>query len=124
MSLTLTTHQTARIAAALRRGAIDSFRVADAIDGGGRTHFLIEVSDMGQFAKDWTTLKQIIRQKDDALEKAAAQLGAAAQQIAALQQQVAGLQGAFDAEDQKAAAELKQVASENASPPDITTFTK
>ena len=62
MSLTLTTHQAARIATALRRGGVDSFRIADAIDAGGRTHFLIEVSDMGQFAKDWTTLKQIIKQ--------------------------------------------------------------
>ena len=84
---------------------------------------------MGQFAKDWTTLKQMIRQKDDALDKAAAQLGAAAQQIAALQQQVAGLQGAFDADDQKAAAEVRQVVADNApasnaAPKDVTTFTK
>src|SRR3978361_1388726 len=105
MPVALTNTQSRRIARALRAGGIDSVHIADALDSAGRTHFLIEVSDMGQFAKDWDSLKQMIRQKDDALDKASAQLGAQAQQIAALQQQVTGLQGSFDADDQKAAAE-------------------
>jgi hypothetical protein len=126
MPLTLTPTQAARIARALRRGAIDSIRISDAIDPAGRTHFLIEVSEMGKFAKDWDSLKQIIKQKDDALDKAATQLGAQAQQIAALQQQVAGLQGSFDADDQKAAAELHQTIVQNPQPVagNVTTFTK
>src|SRR5450432_3800055 len=100
MPVTLTDRQTAKIAAALRRGLIDAMRIADAIDPAGRTHFLIEVTDMGQFAKDWAQLKTLIRQKDDAIDKQAAQL-------AALQKQL-GAQQALDADDQKAIAELRQ----------------
>jgi hypothetical protein len=62
--MTLTTQQARRIAQALRRGGIDSLRIADALDLRGRTHFLIEVSDMGQFAQDWNSLKQIIKHAD------------------------------------------------------------
>jgi recombinational DNA repair ATPase RecF len=73
---------------------------------------------MGQFAQDWNALKQIIKQKDDALDKASAQLATNAQQIAALQQQIATLSGGFDAADQQAAAELHQVVSdEEGTPP-------
>jgi uncharacterized coiled-coil protein SlyX len=72
---------------------------------------------MGQFAKDWESLKQIIRQKDDALDRASAQLTAQAQQIAQFQKQLAGLQNQFDASDQKAAAELRQVIADNAAAP-------
>jgi methyl-accepting chemotaxis protein len=118
MAITLNPQQARRIAQALRRGGIDSLRIADALDVRGRTHFLIEVSDMGQFAQDWNALKQIIKQKDDALDKASAQLATNAQQIAALQQQIATLSGGFDAADQQAAAELHQVVSdEEGTPP-------
>ena len=73
---------------------------------------------MGQFAQDWNALKQIIKQKDDALDKASAQLAANAQQIAALQQQIASLSGGFDAADQQAASELHQVVTdEEGTPP-------
>ena len=74
MPVTLTERQAAKVAAALRRGSIDAIRVADAIDPTGRSHFLIEVSDMGQFAKDWDQLKTIIRQKDDAIDRQSAQI--------------------------------------------------
>jgi len=118
VSITITTSQSRRIAQALRRGGIDSLRIADALDIRGRTHFLIEVSDMGQFAQDWNALKQIIKQKDDALDKASAQITAASQQITALQQQIATLGAGFDAADQQAAAELHQVvADEEGTPP-------
>ncbi len=127
MPVTLTDRQSVKVAAALRRGAVDSFRIADAIDPGGQIHFLIEVSDMGQFAKDWDGLKTMIRQKDDAIDRQAAQ-------IAALQQQLASHQ-AFDADDQKAIAELRQTMADNTptpkavstphvSQPAVTTFTK
>ncbi len=88
---------------------------------------------MGQFAKDWTSLKQIISQKDNALERAAAQIATQTQQIAQLQKQVASIQGQFDAADQKAAAELRQVIADGVGPvppgagkatPEMTTFTK
>ena len=131
MPLALTDKQARRIAAALRQGALDSLRIADAIDPAGRTHFTIEVSDMGQFAKDWEQLKTLIRQKDDAIDRQAAQLAALQKQLAA--------QPAPDADDQKALAELRQTASDNpptataapptgtastAAPPTVTTFVK
>ena len=72
MDVALTACQAAKIAAALRRGSMDAIRIADAIDPAGRTHFYIEVSDMGQFANDWNQLKTLIRQKDDALDRQAA----------------------------------------------------
>ena len=145
MPITITANQARRIAQALRRGGIDSLRIADALDIRGRTHFLIEVSDMGQFAQDWNALKQIIKQKDDALDKASAQITAASQQITALQQQIATLGAGFDAADQQAAAELHQVVADeegtplpvdvppatpnsavspNPAPAAVTTFTK
>lgn len=105
MPITLTERQSAKVAAALRRGAIDALRIADAIDPFNRTHFLIEVSDMGQFAKDWEHLKTLIRQKDDAIDRQSTQ-------IAALQKQVSA-QPALDAEDQKAVAEVHQTANAN-----------
>jgi hypothetical protein len=117
MSLTLTGPQSRRIAQSLRRGAIDSLRIADALDPRGRTHFLIEVTDMGQFAQDWNALKQIIKQKDDALDAASTQLTAASQQITALQQQITTLGGGFDAADQQAAVELHQVVTESEGTP-------
>ncbi|HWE02438.1 MAG TPA: hypothetical protein VG326_08500 [Tepidisphaeraceae bacterium] len=106
MHVTLNQRQSAKIAAALRRGSIDALRIADAIDPAGQTHFLIEVTDMGQFAKDWAQLKTLIRQKDDAIDKQAAQ-------IAALQKQVSAQQPALDADDQKAVAELHQTIGSN-----------
>jgi hypothetical protein len=106
MTVTLTERQSAKIAAALRRGSIDALRIADAIDPAGRTHFLIEVTDMGQFAKDWAQLKTIIRQKDDAIERQNAQ-------IAALQKQASAQQPTLDADDQKAVAELRQTVGDN-----------
>ena len=105
MPVTLTERQAAAIAAAQRRGAIDSFRIADAIDPAGKKHFLIEVSDMGQFAKDWEQLKTLIRQKDDAIDKQAAQ-------IAQLQKQIAGQ--SLDADDLKALADAHQTVVQNA----------
>jgi phage shock protein A len=135
--MTLTTQQARRIAQALRRGGIDSLRIADALDLRGRTHFLIEVSDMGQFAQDWNSLKQIIKQKDDALDKASAQLTASSQQIASLQQQIAAMGAGFDAADQQAATEMHQVVVDDQEAPPapdgpgpnpatdpVTTFTK
>ena len=69
---------------------------------------------MGQFAKDWDQLKTIIRQKDDALDRQAAQLATQAQQMSALQQQMASIQQQFDAADQAALAEVHQAAADNA----------
>ena len=114
MPLTLTDRQAARIATALRQGALDSFRIADALDAGHRTHILIEVSDMGQFAKDWDTLKKLIKDKDDALDRQAAQLATQGQQLANLQQQLSALQQRFDSDDQKAIAEVHQAIVDNA----------
>jgi len=116
MPLALTDRQRLKVACALRRGALDSFRIADALDRAGRTHFLIEVLDMGQFAKDWDQLKTIIRQKDDALDAQAAQLDAQARQIAALQKAAAAAP-ALDADDQGALAQLHQAALDNAPGP-------
>lgn len=139
MSLTLTDRQCSRLAVTLRRGAMDSQRIADALDPAGRTHFFIEVNDMGQFAKDWETLKTLIRQKDDALDRQAQQLDQQAKQIAALQQQASALRqqasAALDAEDSKALTELHQTIQDNAVPPppnsppvvpapNVTTFKK
>jgi hypothetical protein len=109
MTVTLTERQSEKIATALRRGSIDALRIADAIDPAGRTHFLIEVTDMGQFAKDWAALKILIRQKDDAIDKQAAQLAALQKQIAAQQQQPS-----LDADDHKAIAEVRLTVGENA----------
>jgi methyl-accepting chemotaxis protein len=129
----LTTAQATKIARSLRRGAVDAFRIADALDLSTRTHFLIEVSDMGQFAKDWNQLKTIIRQKDDAIDRQTAQLAAQSQQVTSLQQQLAGAQqNQLDADDQSALAELHQAIADNAPPPTptaptaaaVTTFTK
>ena len=107
MTVTLTERQSVKIATTLRRGSIDALRIADAIDPAGRTHFLIEATDMGQFAKDWAQLKILIRQKDDAIDKQAAQL-------AALQKQISAQQPTLDAEDQNAVAELRQTVGDNA----------
>jgi hypothetical protein len=133
----LTDLQSARIARALRRGAIDAFRIADALSPLTRAHFLIEVSDMGQFAKDWNELKTIIRQKDDAIDRQTAQLAAQAQQVATLQQQLTSAQeNQLDADDQAALAELHQAVVDNSPAPTppaqtatpstaaVTTFTK
>jgi hypothetical protein len=135
----LTDFQSAKIARALRRGAVDSFRIADALSPTTRTHFLIEVQDMGQFATDWNQLKTIIRQKDDAIDRQSAQLAAAAQQVTALQQQLTtAQQNQLDPADQAALAELHQAVTDNtpvstpappspaAAPPisATTTFTK
>jgi hypothetical protein len=65
---------------------------------------------MGQFAKDWEHLKTIIRQKDEAIDRQAAQIAALQQQFSAQQQ--------LDIEDQKAAAELHKTVGDN--PPPIT----
>ena len=75
---------------------------------------------MGQFAQDWNALKQIIKQKDDALDAASTQLTAASQQIAVLQQQITTLGAGFDAADQQAAAELHQVVQEDEGTPPAT----
>ena len=91
---------------------------------------------MGQFAKDWESLKTLIRQKDDAIDRASAQIATQTQQIAQLQKQLAAAVGQFDSADQKAATELRQVIADNAAPapaappapqssaPGMTTFTK
>ncbi|MDB5353610.1 MAG: hypothetical protein JWN24_63 [Phycisphaerales bacterium] len=86
---------------------------------------------MGQFAKDWTQLKTIIRQKDDAIDRQTTQLAAQAQQVTALQQQLAAAQqNQLDADDQAALAELHQAVADNAPPTPtptaaaVTTFTK
>lgn len=91
---------------------------------------------MGQFAKDWESLKTLIRQKDDAIDRASAQIATQAQQIAQLQKQLAAAVSQFDSADQKAAAELRQVIADNSTPtptaapapqssaPAMTTFTK
>jgi hypothetical protein len=131
MPLTLTDCQSERIARALRRGAMDSLRIADAINPAGRTHFYIEVTDMGQFAKDWEQLKQIIRQKDDALDRQAAQIADLQKQLAASQQQMT------DGDDARALAEAHQTvatnppiapapapAAKSAPSPAVTTFNK
>ena len=39
-----------------------------------KKHSLTEVPTMGQLDKDWTQLKTIIRQKDDAIDRQAAQI--------------------------------------------------
>ena len=77
----------------------------------GQTHFFIEVSDMGQFAKDWDQLKTLIRQKDDAIDRQAAQIAALQGQIASQQQ--------FDGDDQKAVAELHEAVGDNLTPPPV-----
>ena len=91
---------------------------------------------MGQFAKDWESLKTLIRQKDDAIDRASAQIATQTQQIAQLQKQLAAVASQFDSADQKAASELRQVIADNAAPapaapsapqpaaPAMTTFTK
>ena len=133
MPLTLNDRQTRRLGQSLRQGAVDALRIADALDPAGRTHHLIGVNDMGQFAKDWDALKGIIRQKDDALERQSAQIAAQAQQIAALQQQLSSASSRFDTDDQKAATELHQTITDNApaqpaaapaSAKDVTVFKK
>jgi peptidoglycan hydrolase CwlO-like protein len=114
----LTDFQSAKIARALRRGAVDSFRIADALSPTTRTHFLIEVQDMGQFATDWNQLKTIIRQKDDAIDRQSAQLAAQSQQVTALQQQLtAAQQNQLDPADQTALAELHQAVTDNTPTP-------
>ena len=94
---------------------------------------------MGQFAKDWESLKIIIRQKDDAIDRASTQIATQTQQIAQLQKQLAAAASQFDPADQKAATELRQVIADNSTPapaaspapsapqssaPAMTTFTK
>lgn len=91
---------------------------------------------MGQFAKDWESLKTLIRQKDDAIDRASAQIATQTQQIAQLQKQLAAAASQFDSADQKAASELRQVIADNNTPapaaapapqssaPAMTTFTK
>lgn len=91
---------------------------------------------MGQFAKDWEALKTLIRQKDDAIDRASTQIATQTQQIAQLQKQLAAAASQFDAADQKAATELRQVIADNSTPapaappapqssaPTMTTFTK
>ena len=65
---------------------------------------------MGQFAKDWEHLKTLIRQKDDAIDRQAAQIAALQKQVSAQAQQQ------LDADDQKAVAELRQTLGDNAPP--------
>lgn len=76
---------------------------------------------MGQFAKDWESLKTLIRQKDDAIDRASAQIATQTQQIAQLQKQLAAAASQFDPADQKAAAELRQVIADNSAPPPAPT---
>ncbi|HET6249915.1 MAG TPA: hypothetical protein VFE47_19655 [Tepidisphaeraceae bacterium] len=63
---------------------------------------------MGQLAKDWTQLKTIIRQKDDALDRQTAQIADLQKQLTAHQQQ------ALDNDDLTAVAELRKTVATNA----------
>ena len=65
---------------------------------------------MGQIAKDWEQLKALIRQKNDVIDRQAAQIAALQKQVAAQQQQLP------DADDQKAVAELRRTVGDNAPP--------
>jgi septal ring factor EnvC (AmiA/AmiB activator) len=146
----LTGRQASVISSRLRAGALDSLRIANAIDPAGKTHHTIEVKDMGQFAKDWTALKGIIKQKDDAIDQLSKQVADQGTQITTLTQQVAVAQqqaGALqeqldsmpieDADDIAAVAEIDQVVKDNipstssgqaapavVDPAAVTTFTK
>lgn len=85
---------------------------------------------MGTFAKNWSTLKTMIQEKDDAIDKLTTQLTAAQQiavttqkaldaanqTIAQLKTQLATLQSQFDAADQSAMDEINEVVADNPLP--------